>query len=598
MSTLHDILWNMNNEYLAIRAKLIAENVKCTRKADYIDVIKRGYEGDGLMAVWRSLKEVEQQAVAEACYAPLHQHDATRFEAKYGRKAVFCDLPEPAFGGYRSARDEAKHATRLNLLLYPDPAHRGYCVPHDLAQRLKCFFPKPPDAAVRTFPDPEPEPGLILRHTEHESLAEVKTLLRLADQGMLKFSTTTGMPSAAGTAKIIDNLTSGDWFPLEVACEPDLPKYCQQIGFIRPVAWTLLLHTAGLIGMAGTKSRLAPAGTKLLGLPPHEAIRSIWNKWLENRTHDEFNRIDQIKGQGSKGHMTAKQPRREAIVEALESCPVNEWISLKEFSRYMQAAGHEFEVTNDPWKLYICERQYGSLGYAGFNDWNILQLRYILCFLFEYAATLGLIDIAYVHPEKALDDYRNLWGVDDLRWLSRYDGLRAIRITGLGAFCLGITNTFIPRKAACSVNLSVMPDLTISAISGKLSPEEVLIIETWAEPLSANIWRLNQERALDAIERGRCAREFASFLQERDEQPLPETVEAFCRTSETNGTAVRCHGEAVLFECRDAATADMLCRQKEPDRLCYRAGETTIAVPCAHVPRFRKCARSLGFGVV
>ena len=143
-----------------------------------------------------------------------------------------------------------------------------------------------------------------------------------------------------------------------------------------------------------------------------------------------------------------------------------------------------------------------------------------------------------------------------------------------------------------------MPDLTISAVSGKLSPEEVLIIETWAEPLGANIWRLNQERALDAIERGRCTREFASFLQERDEQPLPETVEAFCRASETNGTAVRCHGEAVLFECRDAATADMLCRQKELDRLCYRAGETTIAVPCAHVPRFRKCARSLGFGVV
>lgn len=53
-----------------------------------------------------------------------------------------------------------------------------------------------------------------------------------------------------------------------------------------------------------------------------------------------------------------------------------------------------WSMTNDPWKLYICERQYGSLGYAGFHEWNILQLRYILCFLFEYAATLGLIDIA------------------------------------------------------------------------------------------------------------------------------------------------------------------------------------------------------------
>lgn len=161
-----------------------------------------------------------------------------------------------------------------------------------------------------------------------------------------------------------------------------------------------------------------------------------------------------------------------------------------------------------------------------------------------------------------------------------------------------MTDTYTPRKAGCSVKLSVLSDLTMRAVSGELAHEEVLMIETWAERLGTNIWRLNQERALDAVERGRCAREFASFLQERDEQPLPETVEAFCNASESNGTAVRCTGEAVLFECRDAATATLLCRQKELDRLCYRAGETTIAVPGTHVQKFRKCARSLGFGVV
>ena len=598
MSTLHDILWNMTNEHLAIRARLTADNVKCTRKAEYIDVIKGGCAGDGLTALWHSLKEGERLAVAEACYASLHHHDEARFEAKYGQRAIFHDLPALAPGGYRSSGDEGKYATRLNLLLYPDPEHRGYCVPCDLAQRLKSFVPEPPAAAVSTLSEPRPEPGLILRHTEQESLTEVKTLLRLADQGMLKFSPITGMPSAAGIAKITEHLTKGDWFPPEVAWVPDQPKYCQQVGYIKPVGWTLLLHTARLIDMAGSKSRLAPAGAKVLGLTPHEAIRTIWMKWLDNRTHDEFNRIDPIKGQASKGAMTAKQPRREAIITALASCPTNQWIQLGEFSRYMQATGHGFEVTNDPWKLYICERQYGSLGYAGRGEWNILQFRYILCFLFEYAATLGLIDIAYVHPEDGPDDYGDLWGADDLGWLSRYDGLRAFRITELGAFCLGLTDTFTPRKASRSVMLSVLPDLTIQAVAGQLGPDEVLMIETWAEPLGGNLWRLNQERALDAIERGRSVGEFASFLQERDEQPLPETVEAFCKASESNGTAIRCNGEAVLFECRDAATAAMLCKQKELHRLIYRAGGSTIAVPNAHVQRFRKCARSLGFGVV
>jgi hypothetical protein len=39
------------------------------------------------------------------------------------------------------------------------------------------------------------------------------------------------------------------------------------------------------------------------------------------------------------------------------------------------------------------EREYGSLGHDGFHSWDILQMRYLLCFLFEYAAALGIIDV-------------------------------------------------------------------------------------------------------------------------------------------------------------------------------------------------------------
>jgi hypothetical protein len=38
----------------------------------------------------------------------------------------------------------------------------------------------------------------------------------------------------------------------------------------------------------------------------------------------------------------------------------------------------------------------------GSGGWNILQERYLLALLFEYAATLGLIDIAYrmIRPKR------------------------------------------------------------------------------------------------------------------------------------------------------------------------------------------------------
>lgn len=42
-----------------------------------------------------------------------------------------------------------------------------------------------------------------------------------------------------------------------------------------------------------------------------------------------------------------------------------------------------FSVSRDPWKLYIAEQQYGSLGYDAHYPWETLQGRYLLAFLFE-----------------------------------------------------------------------------------------------------------------------------------------------------------------------------------------------------------------------
>ncbi|MET7972708.1 hypothetical protein ABZW44_06400 [Streptomyces mirabilis] len=75
---------------------------------------------------------------------------------------------------------------------------------------------------------------------------------------------------------------------------------------------------------------------------------------------------------------------------------------------------------------------YDSLGYDGFHDWPLLQDRYTLAVLFEYAATLGLIGIEYVPPVGAREDYRDNWGGDDLDQLSCYDGLLALCLNWSG----------------------------------------------------------------------------------------------------------------------------------------------------------------------
>ena len=63
-------------------------------------------------------------------------------------------------------------------------------------------------------------------------------------------------------------------------------------------------------------------------------------------------------------------------------------------SSVAQAAN--FFIARNEWKLYIAELQYGSFGYTDESTWTLLQGRFIMAMFFEYAATLGLIDIAYI----------------------------------------------------------------------------------------------------------------------------------------------------------------------------------------------------------
>lgn len=51
---------------------------------------------------------------------------------------------------------------------------------------------------------------------------------------------------------------------------------------------------------------------------------------------------------------------------------------------------------------------YDSLGYDGFHDWPLLQDRYTLAVLFEYAAALALAAPGVPEPERAMRALRLL----------------------------------------------------------------------------------------------------------------------------------------------------------------------------------------------
>jgi hypothetical protein len=627
---LHEALALLTVDQLKALVSLLPAQEKPTRKGDLVELVAQHLSGARLRWLWEQLEATQKLAVAEAIYADESVFNPTRFRAKYGEL--------PVFGTQKDRWGYSENPSLLRLFLYRAQRYNdgASIVPEDLKQKLLSFVPKPSPPSLtstdelpeyferaekayewqeddegitlimgrRAYQVPRQQPKvktvrhrlpLVRRDTERAAQQDLHTVLRLIDQGKIAVSAKTLQASSVAIEEIASRLHDGDFYE-----SAPKNKGAEQVpGPIKAFAWPLLVQAARLAELRGTRLELTKAGRHALGAPAAEILRLIWQRWLKSKLLDEFNRIEAIKGQRGRGKhaMTAVEGRRTVIAAALKHCPVGSWVHVDDFLRFMIAAGFSFEVTREPWDLYIADPHYGSLGYEGHHDWEVLQGRYALCLLFEYGATLGMIDVAYVHPAGARGDFREMWGTDDLECLSRYDGLIYVRLNPLGAYNLGLTNTYEPGRVEARAQLTVLPSLQINVSAGALSPDETLLLETYAEKEGDTVWRLDRGKAITAVENGKHLAELREFLQTRDEQPLPETVEGFVTTSERRARALQKKGVALLIECADAEIADLVAYHERTKKFCQRAGERYLVVLADAEAPFRKALHSLGYGM-
>ena len=571
-----------------------------TRKAELITVIENVMrDPEKLEALWGKLDTLQQAAVREALHTGSLTFDADGFRAKYGR--------EPDWGVLRDYGEG--NPSLLRLFIHQDH------LPRELAERIKPFAPKPKKTQVQCVTElPQKmtlsweqydyqrrnnrmvteEVPLWVCDTERTSQHDLLAILCLIDTGKVRVSEKTQRVTQAGARVITEVLAGGDFYEPAESSDP----WEIQPGAMKAFAWPLILQSAGLATSSGGKLQLTSAGKKALTAKAHQTRRTAFNRWLKTTMLDELNRVNAIKGQTGKGKrkLTAVSKRRATIVRALGECPPHRWMPFDAFSRFMRAAGHRFVVTRDAWTLYIADPHYGSLGYEGFGGWNILQERYMLAFLFEYAATMGLIDVAYIHPSGARRDHHELWGADDLDGLSRYDGLMYIRINALGAWCLGLADEYIPQAFEQRSVLKVLPNRDIVAIE-PLSPGDALFLDQFAVQTSEGVWKLDEKKILRMLEGGHAVRDVEAYLLAKSGEKLPQNVAVFLDDTNTRALQLTAVGPALLIAVGDASLAKQLAYERSLRSLCMLVGENHLVVPSEKENAFRRALRQLGYAL-
>ena len=561
-------------------AKLICDDIP-TRKADIIAAITGAMGGEKIKGVFERLDRIGQHIVAEAVFAPDGKVDFRKIEAKYqpssdtGRRSVTMSVSD-----------------LLSLFIFKSQ------VPADMRGRLKTFVPMPKSDHVKyvnklpksTKSDIKGDPRLPLeiRKTARAALLNLEVVLRLIDGGKLKVSPKTGRPTSATEKNLSERLHEGDWY--------DASDVLAEVGAIQAFAWPLIVRVAGLAQADGSSLKLTKNGYKALDGNRPQVIKSAWKKWAKNKVIDEFSRINEIKGQkSSRGRaLVAPATRRPPINEALSQCLPGRWVKVEELMRFMLSKGLDFQVARYPWKLYLGDSHYGHLDDYGSE--SILRSRYLLAFLFEYAATLGLIDVAFTHPAGALVDFDHLYGGYDLEYLSRYDGLKYLRLNPLGAYVLGLSDGYDPPAFEPRPVLTVLPNHEIvitDAVS--LSPADKLFLNKIGKKASSSLWRLTLSTLLAAAQSGTDTKQVRAFLESRSSQPLPETVIQLMNDAVGRSTRLSYSGRAHLIACKDPVLVQLISSDRKASKLCLPAAGDYIVVLPGKERDFIKTLADMGY---
>jgi hypothetical protein len=428
------------------------------------------------------------------------------------------------------------------------------------------------------------EPETQVRRRAAEACRDVLSVLRLVAGGGLRCSEKTRRPAAATVVAVAGVLDQGDFYPGDP---------------VAAFAWPLLLQAGGLAEVAGGRLQLTVKGRAALPAPPERTLRQLWSRWVSSAVIDELSRVEEIKGQRAAGALTAAGPRRKAVAGGLGACEPGEWVLVDDLFARLRRRGPSFTVARNLWKLYLVDRGYGSLGYDGFGEWPVVEGRYVLAVLFEYAGTLGLFDVAYRDPVDARDDFHGNWGSDHLPYLSRYDGLLAVRMNELGAYVFGHAPAFEPAAQEPTAStgdrpVKVLPNHDV-VVTGTLPPGGQLLLEAFARQGSDRVWSITPGSVLAALGAGRQVRELAVFLHEESATGVPPTLTRLLDDAEARARVVRDEGVVRLISCADAATAALVARDRRAGRYCRLIGDRYLAVPLDQEAKFRAALPAVGY---
>ncbi len=555
-------LMDMTGDTLRNLLKILKEKVP-GRKAEMAARLQEIWRSDPQRLV-DQLAEPEVKLLAECVHEGHSSPDADRVNARYGFSYSI-----PYYAGYRDSNF-------ILCFIYKPDRYSDHKLVEGIEGGLKKCISAPPPLTVKSS---EPPAGSEPYAGERIALVEAKRMLQLVAAGKLKVGEKTRLPSAACIKQV-----------KTVLCEPETPTAPK-----RSSAWPVLIQQCGWAKPRAGKLFLTKIGKALLKNFTPKGYAEGVQSMIFDSVFDEMFRAPEIKGM--KGRNAARcrvdvDVRRENISNALADFSVGKWVKIADAFGYVVASGNSFYVVEDGDTLYIGDAHYGTLDGL---EVDIARV-YFRIVAAESFATLGLLDTACAPSNSSYGspDLSSHCG-DDVESLTDYDSVEYLRLTPLGAFCLGEAPDYEMPKAEKRTLFNVLPNHEIVVTdAAAFSAGDVALLERFAKKRSDSVWKMDKKTLFQALEKGDSVDEILSVLQTGTANEIPQTVRALIAETAARSGAATQREEAVAITFRDEHAAVLAEHESTIRPTIYCRHGNTLFVRVKNLKKFQGGLRKLG----
>jgi len=303
---------------------------------------------------------------------------------------------------------------------------------------------------------------------------------------------------------------------------------------------TQLLRCAKVLDIVKDKFVPGDNAAKYAGLSMPAKARFLYEAYIRHGGGiiDECARIFAAKLKFSRSVYNLSGARR-VIVSYLKECPVNEWIDFKQLSKELRKAEKDlFEAVGS---VLIRDDYYNS--YYDSPGWDDFEHCAVSVVLLEYLATLGAVDVLARVTSHSDYDYGS----------EGYE-VSYFRVTDLGAYLFGITETYEPKD---SVSVSegqkgfiVQPNFDVVIPNGNDRMKHELFFDRFAEKTvndeAVSVYKLDFYGMARALNIGLYIREIGDYCEAFSSQPVPDNVKTAFSEWENQSGRIRVRTVSVI----------------------------------------------------